>query len=164
MDHRQQGHRWSDQRNLPSARRHRLLAIEFPRLADPAGHSPQEDVMSATVTQEWLQACDRMLSQWRDDVARSERDLIELGQQVATMSPDRQHVTQLLVAEDVALLHVIYNLKCRLEKWDRYEADHGASREQGRLSTHLAADRELADALCDVIDVIRLGRQIGGAA
>lgn len=164
MDHRQQGHRWSDQRHLPSARRHKLLAIEFPKLADPAGDSPQEDLMPETVTQEWQQACGRMLSQWRDDVERSERDLIEMGQQVATMSPDRQHVTQLLVAEDEALLHVIYNLKCRLEKWHRHGADHGASREHGRLLDHLAADRALADALCDVIDVIRLGRQIGGAA
>lgn len=119
--------------------------------------------MADSVTQEWQQACDRMLSQWRDDVDRSERDLIELGQQVATMSPDRQHVTQLLVAEDEALLHVLTSLNMKLAKWAELD-DHGASREQGRLSTHLAADRELADALCDVIDVIRLGRQIGGAA
>lgn len=163
MDHRQQGHRWSDQRHLPSARRHTLLAIEFPRLARPACRSPHEDRMADSVTQEWQQACDRMLSQWRDDVDRSERDLIELGQQVATMSPDRQHVTQLLVAEDEALLHVLTSLNMKLAKWAELD-DHGASREQGRLSTHLAADRELADALCDVIDVIRLGRQIGGAA
>jgi hypothetical protein len=163
MDHRQQADRWIDTKALPSVRRHQLLAIEFPRLADPAGHSPQEDQMAETVTQEWQQACDRMLRQWRDDVEQSQAALVDLGKSVADLSPDRQHVVRLLVTEDEALAHAIISLGMRIEKWRRFD-DHAASRARGCMSLHLDADRDLADAVCDLVDTIRLSRQIGGAA
>ncbi|MBM4011841.1 MAG: hypothetical protein FJ286_10740 [Planctomycetes bacterium] len=102
----------------------------------------------------------QIVEKWRRDVETATEDLREHASRVAEMPRHRRRLTELLLVEDESTLHLLLNLMRRIRQWEPFD-DHDTSRVQGKLCEHLHADRNLADAVCDVLDLIRIREDRG---
>jgi hypothetical protein len=106
-----------------------------------------------TWSAEWQAWAERWVAGLRAtaDLARSE--LTDGSKMVAALAPRAQAVATRLMAQDDELCRLLLNLHRRLQQWLPL-GDHATSAAAGIIADHLAADRNLAAAVADVIDLL----------
>ena len=99
----------------------------------------------------WATEASRIVNEWRGQVDAAARVLSEHGQAINHMPKHRAWLASLLLRGDHDLVGLLLGLSGTLRSWVEFDS-LSVSRRHGKLEEHLEVERQLTDAVCDLVD------------